>query len=204
MRFWVSSPLLSTIPRTWATEGVVLLFGPMDMVPPMPACVGADGGPREWVWEGRCLTLGPGWAVLLCHLAQSPESILGAGSTPVKWGGGGGWGCYGPCDSRDIKAWPAKTSSLTTLATPPGPGRAAAFGGMSGGLGPCCPPGSPSSDHCSGGAPSPEALRCSQFPDSMGGPGGQQRGGCSFSEGGAVEGLGTGPHPGLSLLGHPG
>lgn len=28
--------------------------------------------------------------------------------------------------------------------------------------------------------------------------------GCSSSEGGAVEGLGTGPHPGLSLLGHPG
>lgn len=58
--------------------------------------------------EGRCLRLGPGWAVLLCHLAQRPESILGAVSTPVKWGGGG-WGCYGPCDSRDIKAWPAKT-----------------------------------------------------------------------------------------------
>lgn len=146
------------------------------------------------VVEGRCLRLGPGWAVLLCHL----NPFWGQFPLLSKWGGGG-WGCYGPCDSRDFKAWPANISSLTNLATPHGPGRAAAYGGMSGGLGPCCPPGSPSSDPLLPGGALPLG-RCSG--EALGDNSREE--GCSSSEGGAVEGLGTGPHPGLSLLGHPG
>lgn len=83
-------PLCQQSPEHGATEGVVFLFGPMDMVPPMPCMCGCG----QWaqavgVVEGRCLSLGPGWAVLLCHVAQRPESFLGAVSTHTKCGDGG-------------------------------------------------------------------------------------------------------------------
>lgn len=154
--------------------------------------------------EGRCLRLGPGWAVLLSHLAQRPESILGAVSTPVKWGGGGGgWGCYGPCDSRDIKSWPAKTF----LADQP---VYASWAWKGCGArrdvwwpGPLLPFMEPQlSDPLLPGGTTPWGAALPSVARLYGDNSREE--GYSSSEGGAVEGLGTGPHPGLSLLGHPG
>lgn len=170
MRFWVSSPLLSTVPQAWGHRRGCLPFWTHGHVPTHVLHVWVQKvGPGSGCGGGQM----PGWAVLLCHLAQRPESILGAVSTPVKWGGGGGWGCYGPCDSRDIKAWPAKTF----LADPPGYS-SWAWKGCSVRRdvcwpGPGCPPGCPSSlTHCSQRVLPPVELLCPQFPGSMGGPGG--------------------------------
>lgn len=200
MRFWVLSPPLSTVSEHGATEGVVFLFRRMNTVPPMPCMYGY----RWWaqavrVVEGRCLRLGPGWAILLCHLAQRPESILGIVSTPVKWVvvDGAAIALVALGTSRPGQQ---RSSSMNYLATLHGPGRAGACGGMSSGLSPCCPPGSRSSlTHCflEGHYPLGRSSAHSSYALWKALGDNSREEGCSSSEGGAVEGLGTGPHPGL-------